>query len=242
MSMEENKVGCSAARVYKFASETNTYFLKVEPASGDLEVEYRNILWLQDKLPVPQVIEWVSDTDFNYLLLSEINGKMLCDDYYLQNPLLAVSILARGIKLLQSVNIENCPINNSLDIKLKDAAENIKLNRVDMADWESSSNGFSSPQDLLTFLCNNRPKNEELILTHGDYCLPNIFGNNDCLAGFIDIGRAGIADLWQDVALCIRSLWHNFNTKEYDTLLLKQIDIPLNKEKLDYYILLDELF
>lgn len=242
MSVEENKIGCSTAGVYRFSSDTNTYFLKVEPTSGELEIEYKNILWLQDKLPVPQVIEWISDTDYNYLLLSEINGKMLCDDYYLQNPLLAVLILAKGIKLLQSMNIENCPINNSLDKKLKTAAENIKHNRVDMNDWESSSNGFSSPQDMLTFLCSNKPKNEELVFTHGDYCLPNIFGDNEQLTGFIDLGRAGIADMWQDVALCIRSLWHNFNTKEYDSLLLKQIGIPINKEKLEYYILLDELF
>ena len=242
MEYEQNNVGCSQTGVYKFFTATQVLYLKVEPKSGELETEHRNMLWLQGKLPIPRIIEWVSENNVDYLLISEIGGKMLCDDFYLKNPALAVSLLAKGINLLKSVAINGCPINNGLHKKLNDAAENIRLDRVDMNDWETSSNGFSSPQDLLDFLNSNIPKNEELVFTHGDYCPQNIFADNDRLTGFIDIGRAGVADLWQDVALCIRSLWHNFNTKEYDDLLLKQIGIPLNKEKLDYYILLDELF
>lgn len=242
MEYEQNNVGYSEAGVYKIFSATEALYLKVEPKSGELEREYKNMLWLQKRLPVPQIVEWVSEKNFDYLLISEIKGKMLCDDYYLKNPSLAVSLLAKGINLLHSVDVKNCPINNGINKKLKDAAENIKLNRVDMEDWEASSNGFSSPQDLLNFLSDTIPENEEPVFTHGDYCLPNIFADKEQITGFIDIGRAGVADLWQDVALCIRSLWHNFNTKEYDDMLLKQIGIPLNKEKLDYYILLDELF
>lgn len=242
MKYEQNNVGCSQAGVYRFFSATEVLYLKVEPKSGDLKTEYNNMLWLQGKIPVPRIIEWVSEMDIDYLLISEISGKMLCDDLYLKNPTLAVSLLAKGINLLQSLDVKDCNIHNGLNKKLKDAAENIRLNRVDMDDWESSNNGFSSPQDLLDFLNNNIPKNEELVFTHGDYCLPNIFADNERITGFIDIGRAGVADLWQDVALCIRSLWHNFKTKEYDDLLLKEIGVPINKEKLDYYILLDELF
>lgn len=242
MEYEQNNIGCSQAAVYKFFSEAEVLYLKAEPKAGELEREYKNMLWLQERLPVPEIIEWVPEKDMDYLLISEIGGKMLCDDYYLKNPALAVSLLAKGINLLKSVNIKDCPAHNNLHKKLKDAAENIRLNRVDMSDWEASSNGFSSPQELLNFLNSNIPENEELVFTHGDYCLPNIFADDEQITGFIDIGRAGVADLWQDVALCIRSLRHNFKTKKYDALLLEQIGIPLNKEKLEYYILLDELF
>lgn len=242
MKYEQNNFGCSQTGVYRFFSATDVFYLKVEPKSGNLKTEYNNMLWLQEKIPVPRIIEWVSEKDVDYLLIYEIKGKMLCDDFYLKDPDLAVSLLAKGILLLQSLDVTDCPIHNGLNKKLKDAAENIRLNRVDMDDWESSSDGFSSPQDLLDFLKNNIPKKEELVFTHGDYCLPNIFADKDQITGFIDIGRAGVADLWQDVALCIRSLWHNFRTKEYDSLLLEELGIPINKEKLDYYILLDELF
>lgn len=244
MDYEENHVGCSQAGVYKFSSENSVYYLKVEPKTGELEKEYRNLQWLQGKLPVPQVIEWVEDASFTYLLLSEINGKMICDDYYLQDPSAAVRVLAEGINCLRAIDIKNCPIHNELSIKLRDAAENIRLNRVDMEDWESgtAARNFASPQALWEELCVRKPTAEDLSFTHGDYCLPNVFGSNHRLSGFIDMGRAGLADIWQDIALCIRSLWHNFGTNRYDHMLLDQIGIPLNPEKLDYYILLDELF
>jgi len=90
---------------------------------------------------------------------------------------------------------------------------------------------------------------EDLVLSHGDYCLPNIFGNKNQLSGFIDIGRMGIADRWQDIALCYRSLRDNMNGsyggKVYDfnpNLLFEALKIEKNEEKLNYYLLLDELF
>ncbi|MDF2544232.1 MAG: aminoglycoside phosphotransferase [Herbinix sp.] len=242
MEYEQINVGCSQAGVYKYYSAKEVYYLKVEPKSGELDKEYKNMLWLNGKLPVPRIIAWASEKDTDYLLMADMGGNMLCDDFYLGDPHLTVSLLAQGINLLRTVDIKDCPIQNGLHTKLKDAAENIRLNRVDMSDWETSSNGFSSPQDLLDYLYSNIPRKEELVFTHGDYCFPNIFADKDQLTGFIDLGRAGVADLWQDVALCLRSLWHNFNTKEYDELLLKQLNIPMDKEKLNYYILLDEMF
>ncbi|GFN34539.1 hypothetical protein TXYLGN1_03260 [Tepidimicrobium xylanilyticum] len=51
---------------------------------------------------------------------------------------------------------------------------NIKNNLVDTSDWEVN-NGFSSLEDLLTYLKDNKPKNQTLSFTHGDYTLANIF-------------------------------------------------------------------
>ena len=92
-----------------------------------------------------------------------------------------------------------------------------------------------------------------MVFSHGDYCLPNIFGIRDKVTGYIDLGRAGISDKWCDIALCYRSLSHNYSGKYqqhqkntypgYDELLLfRELDIEPNWEKIRYYILLDELF
>lgn len=242
MQFSQNNVGCSQANVYRFYSDTETIYLKVEPSSGELKKEYENLQWMNGKLPVPRILEWVTEEEKDYLLITEIGGRMLCDDEYIRNPQLAVSLLAEGINLLRSIDIKTCPLNNNLSRKLMDAELNIKNNKVDMEDWEPGSDEFANPQELLHYLEKNRPKEEELVFTHGDYCLPNIFADEKSLTGFIDLGRAGVANLWQDVALCMRSLWHNFHTREFDDVLLQRIGIPLNQEKLDYYILLDELF
>lgn len=49
------------------------------------------------------------------------------------------------------------------------------------------------------------------MLTHGDFCLPNLFADHDRFSGFIDIGKMAPADRWRDIAILIRTLHHNFN-------------------------------
>jgi len=240
--IKKNSVGQSTANIYQCISYNKTYFLKIDSKDGELYNENISIKWLSDKVPVPNIIEWDSDQKNDYLLTSKINGLMLCDDYYLANPKLAVSVLSKGLKLLHSIDINNCEIKNNLDSKLLLAKANIQKKLVDIDNWEEETkNQFSSPDLLLEYLYDTKPK-EDLVFTHGDYCLPNIFGLGDEITGFIDLGRAGISDKWQDIALCIRSLRHNFNSNEYDDLLLGELGIEKDMDKFNYYILLDEFF
>ena len=73
---------------------------------------------------------------------------------------------------------------------------------------------------------------------------------NDRIKGFIDLDRAGIGDKWNDIALCYRSLKHNFDGtyggKVYEDfnpdMLFEALGIEPDWEKIQYYLLLDELF
>ncbi len=88
------------------------------------------------------------------------------------------------------------------------------------------------------------------VLSHGDYCLPNVFGVHDKVAGYIDLGRTGIAGKWCDIALCYRSISYNYSGRYhgraysgYDELLLfRELGIEPDWDKIRYYILLDGLF
>ena len=87
------------------------------------------------------------------------------------------------------------------------------------------------------------------MLSHGDFCLPNVFIEDGRVSGLIDLGRAGTADRWQDIALCLRSLRDNargrFGTvcPGFDEeLLLRRLGMAPDREKIRYYLLLDELF
>ncbi|WP_074351544.1 APH(3') family aminoglycoside O-phosphotransferase [Proteiniborus sp. DW1] len=241
MSCEENNIGCSNAGVYKYYNDNVSYYLKIQPSSQELEKEYKIIDWLRDKLPVPKALYFNSYNGLDYLLMTEVDGEMLCSDNLLSKPEETVKLLADGIKMLSSIPIDDCPFDNSLEIKLKDALYNIENNFVDMSDWEENNN-FRTPEELLNYLKNNKPKAHTPVFTHGDYCLPNIFGKDNKISGFIDLGRAGIADIYQDIALCVRSLQHNFGTDEYTELLFKHLDMEADWERINYYILLDELF
>ena len=85
----------------------------------------------------------------------------------------------------------------------------------------------------------------------GDFCLPNVFVQNHRISGFIDLGKMGPADRWQDIAIALRSLNHNsvgfYNGgKKYfdftNQMLLDELGIEMDYDKYRYYILLDELF
>ena len=108
---------------------------------------------------------------------------------------------------------------------------------------------FKNPEELYQWLVDNQPDFEP-VLSHGDFCLPNILFENGKISGFIDIGDSGAGDKWKDIALCYRSLKHNsdgkFGGAKYPDInpeeLFEVLGIKPNWEKINYYILLDELF
>ncbi|MCL1807346.1 MAG: hypothetical protein FWG31_06560 [Oscillospiraceae bacterium] len=72
--------------------------------------------------------------------------------------------------------------------------------------------------------------------------------DGETVTGFIDAGRGGLADKWQDIALCVRSLGYNLRDSgqtekdRYTALLLSCLGVEPDWVKIKYYILLDELF
>lgn len=226
--------------------------LKIEKTSNQSNREYEILRWLDGRLSVPKVIEFVQQSGFNYLLMSRLQGSMLCSDDNMKNPDTAVQLLAEGLKLLWSIDISHCPYSSRLEERLETAKYNLEHNLVDVENFEEDTlgeNGFADVNALYEFLVHNQP-DEDLVFTHGDYCLPNIFVDGNAIS-FLDLGKAGIADRWQDLALCIRSLKYNLcelcsvSEDEFERLRNKiyaVLDVKEDCEKLKYYILLDELF
>lgn len=234
-------IGCSGSKILCF---DNDVVLKIELSSSYSNMEITMMKWLQNKLPVPKIIEFSTYDGYNYLLMSKIDGVMSCDKYYLDKREELVHLLAEGLKILWKVDTKECPHINDIENKLKLARIRIDNNLIDIEDCEPetfSENGFKDVEALYKFLVDNRP-NQDLVFSHGDYCLPNIFLKNHSVSGFIDLGNCGIADKWQDIALCVRSLEHNLGNKNYIDLLFEELAIERDDNKIKYYILLDELF
>lgn len=248
---EIDSIGMSESSVLIYENK----ILKVQEYNEEAENEYRMLQYLQGKLPVPLTYAHEISDGKSYLLMSKCAGKMACFHDYMKNPAVLCKLLADGLKMLWSIDVSDCPSDQRLSHKLIKAGYNIENGLVDLDNVEPdtfSEKGFQNPTELLQWLYENKPE-EELVLSHGDYCLPNIFGIHDEVTGYIDLGRAGIADKWCDIAICYRSLSHNYSGKykyhgnntysDYDELLLfRELGIKPNWEKIRYYILLDELF
>ena len=241
-------IGKSGSKILIF----DDLVLKITDKSSDDRDAALMMRWLDGKLPVPKVISFVEDDLHRYLLMTKIKGKMSCDKYYMEHPDKLIPLLAKAIKMLWSIDIKDCPVIKDLDSELPKAEYRVENGLVDISDAELDTFGengrFRDPSELLTWLRNNRPPYEP-VLSHGDLCLPNILIDNGDISGFIDMGNCGIADKWEDIAMCYRSLRHNFDGtygKVYPginpDLLFKELGLEPNMEKIDYYILLDELF
>jgi len=244
-------IGCSSAGVYRYEQNDDVLFLKIAEVSDEIRRESNLLGWLKGKVPVPDVLYYGEQDGYAFLLMTKADGFMACDcqadDEGVQDKVhepigQTVKLLADALLMLQAVDIQDCPFKNTLDYKLTSALYNIDHDLVDMDDFEKS-NDFDSPMELYRWLVENRPP-EECCFTHGDFCLPNIFIDEKIVTGFIDVGRGGIADKWQDIALCVRSLGYNLQhteQQEYIDLLFAYLGIQPDEVKLRYYILLDEL-
>ncbi len=245
---EMDEIGMSGAFIFLFRDKV----LKVQEHDGEAGNEARMMRFLQGKLPVPPVYACENYEGRSYLLMGKCEGQMACAHEYMSHPSVLCRLLADGLKRMWSVDIADCPSDQGLAHKLGLAGYNVKHGLVDMEHVEPDTfgeNGFRDPDELLEWLYENRPT-EELVLSHGDYCLPNIFGRKDKVTGYIDLGKTGIADRWCDIAIGYRSLSHNFSGKYgqhvdvmYDEMqFFRELGIEPDWEKIRYYILLDELF
>ncbi len=244
----QDRIGMSQANVLLFPDRV----LKIQDASQEARGEATMMRWLQDKIPVPELLGYEEADGTSYTVMTRISGEMACGEFWMGQPKALVRILAESLKLLWSTDISGCPADRSLDQKLALAAQNVALGLVDTDNVEPETfgpGGFRDPEALLHWLVDNRPP-EEPVLSHGDFCLPNVFLNGNGLSGFIDLGRCGVADKWCDIAILCRSLHHNFSGyydrriyPGYDeSQLFRELEIQPDPELLRYYILLDELF
>ncbi len=211
MHFEVDKEGMSKAKVIKCFDMDKSYYLKIEKVNDEVIREYEMYQWLYGKLSVPKVIYRVIEDDISYMLIENAKGQMLEDETYRKAPERLVHLASIGIKKLQSVDITECNFNSRIEEKL----------------------------DVFNYLVRNKPV-EQLVFTHGDYCFNNYFTDGKDITSFIDLGRGGVGDLYQDIALCVRELM-DFDSR-YTDMLFEELEIKPDYAKIKYYILLDELF
>lgn len=225
--------------------------LKCEAVCEESENHLAMLRWLEGKVPAPRVIESVEAGGFRWTLMTRISGEMSCAERWREDPDRLVRVLAEAMKSLWAVDVSGCPVDQSAEAKLERARKIVEAGEVDMelVDPETfGEHGFPSPAALLAWLEAHRPEPDP-VLSHGDYCLPNIFLKDWELSAFLDLGRSGVGDRWNDIAVLWRSLRDNFGghygeaVEGFDAdALFGYLGVEKDEEKLRYYLLMDELF
>ena len=239
-----DSIGLSNSKVFIF----DDYILKISKLPFDIDNEVRIYQILKDKLPIPEIIDYVVENNTIYLLKTKLKGKLLSDSYYMERPDLLYKLAVKAIKMLWSIDIKDLNLKNTYDVIIKSGKFFYDNNLLDFKNTDNNiTKDFKSFDEIFDYLAKNNPNNDN-VLCHGDLCLPNIICNGNKLVGFIDLGLMGISNRYHDLAILYRSIKYNFNGsygKSYqgfnENKLFDLLEIKKDEKLLKYYLLLDEV-
>ena len=214
-SWQLNQVGESGARVY-YLPQLNAW-LKCAPSG--LRAEADALCYLQGCVTVPCLLQYLETDHGQYLLTQSLPGTPLCAAEILANPNELIRILAAALRELHALDVQSCPLDQRLPVKLRA--------------WPFTPVEY-------TWLAQDPPP-EDLVMTHGDACLPNFLCESGRYTGCLDLGDAGVADRWQDLALSLWSLHYNLGTTAWGLPFLDAYGIAPDNRKIEYYLRLNRM-
>lgn len=234
MTLTPQTNGESGAMVFRAG---DAHFIKSEPISplSELPGEVERLRWLHGTgLPCPEVIDAADHAGRHWLLMTTVPGRDLASSLDVPAEA-AVRLVASALRQLHALDPSTCPFDLRSSIRVPEATAHYEAG---LYDGDDPDNGPADHARLLA----TRPTTEDLVVTHGDACFPNFMAEHGRFTGFIDCGRLGVADRYQDLALACRSLERNYGAESLPAFLAAYGITEADEAKLAWYKLLDEFF
>lgn len=108
----KSTIGKTDSKVYMY----DDFVLKVQKNSNETKNEFEIMKKLNDKLPIPKVVEYVEQNGLSYTLMSRITGEMLAEDKYINDPNKLINLLCEAFKLLWSIDTKEFYIDSESNI------------------------------------------------------------------------------------------------------------------------------
>lgn len=243
----EVTIGRSEASVHRLAGSESLYLKQAQgSAAEELVAEAERTAWLHGTgLPAAQVLDYGSDQEGAWMLTTALPGRSLAQVW----PARALADIAAGVaRVLRALHaLTDCPFRRDLASIVPQAMENAEAGRVDTSDFDAARHGWTREQ-LTSALLASVPAGEDLVVAHGDFCAPNILLDPVTLevTGLVDLGRLGVADRHQDLALFERSVSDQSLNPHLGPRLATDFLIAygaqMRPESVAFYRLLDEFF
>lgn len=200
---------------FRFEVNGTTNYLKWSPHHPelDLEREAQRLSWAARYIPVPQVIDFGSDSDGTWLRTEGLPGESAVSPRWLRDPRKAVRAIGIGLRTLHDhLPVADCPFSWSLETRF---------------DWIKREENRS--------LVDEAPPIDQLVVCHGDACAPNtLLDDHGKFLAVVDLGRLGVADRWADLAVATYSLSWNFSG-DWEDELLDAYRIDRDDGRIEYY-------
>ncbi|MEV0714699.1 APH(3') family aminoglycoside O-phosphotransferase [Asanoa sp. NPDC050611] len=222
--------GKSGAHVWR---GPDAYRKEGDPA--EIAAEANRLTWLAAQgFPCPEVLEHAPGR----LVTRALPGRPAAAG----SPDLAPAIGAL-LRTLHELPVADCPFDRPLRTTIAQAEANARAGTVDLTALDPARSGWSATH-LLHELHRTRPQDgEDLVVGHGDPCLPNILVDEQGRpTGVVDVSRLGVADRHNDLAIATRNLTARWSPAAAAALLAAYGRTHPDPAKIAFYRLLDEFY
>ena len=238
-------VGEAGAAVYRIAgADGKAFYLKhgTGAVAQDLADEMARLRWLGGRVAVPAVRQFLLDGDAAWLVTAALPGRTAyqCLAAEPERAPALVDALAAFLRGFHALPAASCPFNADHPLRLAEAERRLLDGLIDAEDFGDAHEGWS-PEQLWEKLTGMLPLPVERVVTHGDFSLDNILIEGGEVVGCIDVGRAGIADPYQDLAILSDCLGEFGDALQERLFAAYGIAEP-DKHRLDFHLALDECF
>ncbi|MGH6613219.1 APH(3')-I family aminoglycoside O-phosphotransferase [Sphingomonas sp.] len=239
-------VGESGSSVYRLHGRAGApdLFLKHgrDGFAEDISDEMARLRWLAGYIPVPALKHFMRTPDQAWLLMTAMPGKSA---YQLleANPEARPAIIdaaAAFLRRLHAIPLSECPFNGDHAYRLGRARKRIDAALVDVDDFDDEREGWTAEQ-VWEAMHGLLPLTPDPVVTHGDFSLDNLLIHEGRVVGCIDVGRVGIADRYQDLAIIWNCLGE-FGAPLQERLFRQYGIADPDQRKLQFHLMLDEFF
>jgi streptomycin 3"-kinase len=218
---------------------------------AELAAERDRSVWInQTTIPSALVLDW-RETDAGACLVTQaVRGVPASelDALALQRAWPSVAVAVRA---LHGLSTDRCPFDRTLAQMMRLAHANVAEDRVVVGFLPVALQG-TPPAQILEQIEAELParlaqERTQLVVCHGDLCLPNILVDPDTsqVTALMDLGRLGTADPYGDIALLLataRETWSDeAMARRADQEFAEIYGIELDQERQDFYLRLDPL-
>ncbi|GEM_PF-1477431 len=226
-------------------SRTVLYLKRYRRRSWQNAVKEKQVLaCLKGKLPVTEVVAFCSDRCYHYLLLQELEG-VPAHKLIIQIPAeQMLKIMVETMLWMHSVPVENCPLDESMPAKL--VRIRFLLDKGWLRKDTYNARTRRNAEHDYQFLCEQIPDQEEMVFTHGDFCLPNFLLTDRRVTGIVDLADAGPGDRYMDICTLANTMCYNYKQPHkfihYCQSIFELYGIAdPDWDKLKYYQLVNEM-
>jgi aminoglycoside phosphotransferase len=240
--LKRDQIGESPCEVFSFYRGKARFFLKTSPAifaatTYGVHREAEVLQWLSGKLGVPEVVMTGQTDEAGYMVTRAVPGRPLAA---IGDERQMLGLFVEALRQVQSVPVGDCPFDASAAVRLRELdyllAHGLVADDIDLQQWPS----VRTPADLRERL-HATVLIEDLVFSHGDLGDSNVFVDARDELHFIDVGRAGKADRWLDIAFIHRHL-RDESSAALAVAFLSGLDRPDAPLKRLFHEQLDELF